>query len=100
MKKLILLFLLILLTFSIFPKDRGIKYTIKKIDDNAVVGKQYLVLIGINKYKEWSSLKGPVRDTKALKKILVSQYYIDEVIELYDENATKANIIKLFCHKH
>jgi hypothetical protein len=60
------------------------------------MGRQHLVVIAVNRYQHWMPLLSPVRDTRKLKEILVSRYHVDEVHELYDEAATKANIIKLF----
>lgn len=59
------------------------------------IGTQYAVFIGIDKYKHWLPLQNPVKDAQELKEILQSNYYIDKMYELYDEKATKANIIKL-----
>lgn len=66
------------------------------VSENMRVGKQYLVLIAIDKYKEWIPLKNPVKDAREIRSILTSRYYIDEVFELYNKEATKANILKLF----
>ena len=41
-------------------------------------------------------LKNPVKDAKEIKAILERRYYVDESIELYDAEATKAGILKLF----
>ncbi len=64
--------------------------------NRSMLGKQYLALIAINQYKHWRFLKGPVNDAKKIKNILNSRYYIDVVLELYDEAADKAGIVKLF----
>lgn len=62
----------------------------------AVAGRQYAVLIAINKYVHWMALQNPVKDAKEIKDILSRKYYISDFLELYDEAATKASIIKLF----
>lgn len=77
-------------------QDRGLQNRIKNLDKNNQIGSQYVVLIAINKYNYWLPLKNPVKDAKEIKEILSSRYYIDNIYELYDENATKSNIIKLF----
>jgi hypothetical protein len=59
-------------------------------------GKQYLLIIGIGKYDTWPALENPVKDAKEIKDILQSRYFIDPVIEIYDAEATKANIIRTF----
>ncbi len=60
------------------------------------IGKQYCLLIAVNRYHDWLPLENPVRDAKALKQVLTNRYRMDEFIELYDENATKANILSVF----
>jgi hypothetical protein len=77
-------------------QDRGIQVLVKELDKDAKVGKQIVVLIAINKYNSWNSLQNPVKDAKALKQILEKRYYIDDFVELYDNKATKGNIIKTF----
>jgi hypothetical protein len=62
---------------------------------NIEVGTQYAVFIGIDKYQHWLPLQNPVKDAQELKEILQSHYYIDKIYELYNDKATKANIIKL-----
>ena len=75
--------------------SRGVSTYIQGLDPELRVGRQYLVVIGINRYRYWLPLHGPVGDVQEIRNILQSRYYIDEVHELYDEQATKANIIKL-----
>lgn len=60
------------------------------------MGKQYAVLIAIDRYQEWTNLRNPVKDARALKDILEKRYYIDEFIELYDADASAAGIRQLF----
>ena len=55
-------------------------------------GKQYLVIIALNKYKNRLPLNDRVENAKQIKNILYSKYEIDEVIELYDFDATISNI--------
>ncbi len=82
---------------SLFSEDRGFDRKIKELGgEYAACGKQYAVFIAINRYKNWLSLRNPVKDAREIKDILTRRYYIDEVIELYDEHATKAGIIMLF----
>ncbi|MBN1835837.1 MAG: caspase family protein [Spirochaetales bacterium] len=60
------------------------------------VGRQYLVIIAIDDYQQWMPLRNPVREANEIRQVLVTRYKVDEVFELYDHEATKANIIKLF----
>ncbi|MBF0117678.1 MAG: SUMF1/EgtB/PvdO family nonheme iron enzyme [Desulfobacterales bacterium] len=55
----------------------------------------WLFLIGINEYTSFNHLKTPVQDAKMLKDVLLSKYYFDKdhLIELYDKEATRKNII-------
>lgn len=93
----LLLALLTLTALHGYPDtDRGVGTLEKPAEVEFRVGKQYLVVIAINKYQHWMPLLSPVGDTQNLKEILTSRYHIDEVYELYDDLATKANIIKLF----
>ncbi|MHC4455406.1 MAG: caspase family protein, partial [Planctomycetota bacterium] len=60
-----------------------------------VSGNQWLFVIGINKYSEWPRLNTAVNDARKVKDILLKRYYFDKyhVIELYDEEATRRNIL-------
>jgi len=60
------------------------------------IGKQWAVFIAIDQYAEWSQLRYPVKDAKDIKKILLDNYYVDEVRELYNRDATAAEIRGLF----
>ena len=90
------------LSFSIFHigslhgDARGLVPQIKALDAEGRIGRQWLVLIGINHYFEWTPLAGPVRDAKDIRDILLRRYHIDQVVELYNEDATKSGIIALF----
>lgn len=95
-KKVILILIMILNVLFIFPADRGLDVLATRLDPGREVGKQYLVIIAINRYDEWFPLRGPMKDALDIKDILLENYYIDELIELYNEDATKRNIIKLF----
>jgi tetratricopeptide (TPR) repeat protein len=63
---------------------------------SASVGRQYALFIAIDKYKEWNALRKPVSDAMEIRDILHDNYFIDETIELYDAQATRANIAKTF----
>jgi hypothetical protein len=60
------------------------------------LGRQYAFFIAVDAYQKWPALKKPVTDAKEIRDILTEQYYIDEVTELYNGDATKENIIKTF----
>ena len=90
----ILILVLLFILIHIYAQKRGFRFAVKKLDPSFTVGKQYLLLIAIDRYKEWLPLKNPVKDAREIKEILLTRYYIDRVIELYDTNATKANILR------
>lgn len=60
-----------------------------------VRGNQWLFVIGINAYTEWPLLSTAVNDARAVKDVLLKRYHFDEyhLIELYDEDATRKNIL-------
>ena len=60
-----------------------------------VAGKQWAVFIAIDQYQQWGGLQYPVRDAREIKDILLRYYYIDEVIELYNRDATAIAIRRL-----
>ena len=93
---ILLISLFIALSAPAIAKDeRGL--TIKPIAPTGekVRGEQWLLTIGIDSYLSWPHLKTATNDAKALKKVLLDRYHVDpsRVIELYDENATRKNIL-------
>ncbi len=83
---------------ALAAQDRGLSVVTQEITGKADFdpGRQYAVIIGIDKYKEWPSLKSAAGEAKAVRKVLSERYVIDEFFELYDEAATAANIRRLF----
>ena len=59
-------------------------------------GKQWAVFIAIDEYREWEPLLYPVKDVKEVKNILLENYVVNEVRELYNRDATAAAIRRLF----
>jgi hypothetical protein len=96
--KLCLLACILLIGNAVGAQDRGLLVLGHQItaDPNFNIGKQYAVIIGIDRYREWPSLRNAVADARRLRRILEQRYIIDEFIELYDQNATAANIRRLF----
>lgn len=80
----------------IYSQSRGVGLRIKKLSPGSEVGKQYAVFIAINRYDNWKPLKRPVKDAEEIRRLLESRYYIDVVIPLYDEKATRKGIGELF----
>ena len=93
----ILIFICLILCLKGFSLETGSLGLIEEgYSADAEIGKQYLLLIAVNTYTQWLPLSNPVRDAKEIRDILLSRYYVDDVIELYDQHATKAGIIKTF----
>jgi hypothetical protein len=92
----LLLITCLLLPFYLFTQSRGVRLRIKNLDSSYEVGKQYLVLIAINRYKNWRPLYRPVKDAEEIREVLEARYYIDEVVKLYNEKASKKTIMDLF----
>jgi hypothetical protein len=87
-------FLLLISAFSLSAQSRGVSIR-ENADLNSAVGKQWAVFIAIDRYQEWGPLKNPVKDAKEIRDILLETYYVDEVHELYDQEATAAGIRQL-----
>lgn len=63
----------------------------------ASVGKYFALIIGINNYSgTWPKLKNAVNDAKAFETELRSRYEFNSIRTLYNEQATRANILKEF----
>lgn len=95
-KKIIIILFLLLIIQEVFGQEkRGFQNLDQNIGDDIRVGKQYLLVIGLNNYEQWIPLKNPVEDAHMIKNILTSRYYIDSVFEVYNDQGSKANIIRI-----
>jgi len=52
------------------------------------------VVIGINDYRHWSALEGATSDARRVSAAF-TEFGFDEVIEVYDEQATRQNLLTL-----
>lgn len=61
-------------------------------------GKNYLLLIGVNKYDNWTPLHNAVKDCQDIASTLTSHYQFDQenVISLFNEEASRENILETF----
>lgn len=86
---------LILTTPFSLHASRGIRVELISPTGERVTGNQWLFVIGIDTYIEWPRLKTAVNDARSVKNVLLSRYHFnsDHLIELYDEDATRANIL-------
>lgn len=100
MRRRLFVLLLVLLSSSApmvyADAKRGVGTATAPTETELRIGMQYLVIIAVDNYEHWIPLRTPVRNAKAFREILETRYYVDKIYELYDEQATKANIIKLF----
>lgn len=91
--------LLLLMTVLLMPHyanaARGIAVKPVSPSGSKVKGNQWLFVIGIDTYINWPRLKTAVSDAKSVRDVLLSRYYFDKdhLIELYDEQATRKNIL-------
>jgi voltage-gated potassium channel Kch len=78
--------------------DRGLSVVARQVTEsnNFNIGRQYAVVIGIDRYSEWQPLSQARAEAESIRNILMQQYYMDEIIELYDEDASAENIMTLF----
>lgn len=61
---------------------------------NIQIGKYYALIIGIDNYSgAWDKLNNAVSDAKAVETILKSKYQFDNIITLYNAEATRENIL-------
>ena len=101
MKKYIFIHVLVIsfvfLAFSIVSvaKEQGVGAVLVSPTGHEISGNQWLFVIGIDSYTNFLRLNTSVNDAKAVKDILLKRYHFDEyhVIELYDEEATRKNIL-------
>ncbi len=65
---------------------------------NEFGGKNYIVLIGINEYNFWNPLHNAVRDCNDLSYVLTTRFQFEQqnVITLFNKQATRENILELF----
>jgi hypothetical protein len=66
-----------------------------KAIQEVTVGRYFALIIGIDAYSgEWTPLKNAVNDAKALAAQLTTSYEFQSIRTLYNEQATRANILK------
>ncbi len=75
--------------------ERGIAVRPRSPSGAEVKGDQWLFVIGVDSYIHWPRLKTAVNDARAVRDVLLSRYHFDKdhLVELYDERATRKNII-------
>lgn len=76
--------------------SRGLSVAAQAIVGSEQIGQQYAVFIAIDRYKEWPPLKNAVSDAERVRNVLENRYYIDKVYTLYNEQATRDRVMRLF----
>ncbi len=100
-KRLLIILCMLVITavmlFFVLPEaPHGIKDSPVSPTGTKVNGKQWIFIIGIDLYQKWPRLNTAVNDAKSVKDILLERYCYDQkyFIELYNEKATKKNILR------
>lgn len=99
-----IIFCLTIWTDSQAAETRGLAVVAKDPNTGQPTGevklynKAWAVFIGIDRYQESGipRLKNAVNDARGVKKVLQQRYKFDDYRELYDEKATRKNIVELF----
>lgn len=85
-----------LIALNAYGQHRGLAEILRDVDPSLTAGKQWLVIIAVSRYDEWPGLKYPVPDALGLRSSLSKRYIFDEILELYDESATREGVTRLF----
>ena len=66
--------------------------------ENKVTGKDYLVLMAIDKYAHWPQLQNPVNDATSIGKALQDHYNVEveNTMHLFNENCTPKSVDSVF----
>ena len=73
--------------------DRGISMPEATFSSEFRKGKNYLFVVGIDKYQKWLKLRNAVNDAEGIVKLLTENFgFTLPVPPLYDEQATRKNI--------
>lgn len=78
--------------------QRGLSVRARTTVAEELKGDLWLLTIGIDSYLQWNRLKTAANDARAVKNALVQRYRLhpSRVLELYNEQATRKNIIASF----
>ena len=103
MKKLILILAILFSFGGLFSQEVekrgiGLKLEEKKAALTSYFSRNWALIIGIDKYQNANPLRYAVNDAKAVRDLIVNEFGFGakNVIELYDEMATKDNILRAF----
>lgn len=89
------LLFLFLVTPAFSATERGIALKPIAPTGEQVQGDTWLFVIGIDSYLSWPRLTTAVNDAKKVRDVLLERYHFDKdrLIELYDTDATRKNIM-------
>lgn len=74
---------------------RGVKINEQASEATLTIGRYHALIIGIDGYSgAWRPLQNAVNDAKAIENVLKSKYKFDQIRTLYNEQASRINIIK------
>lgn len=61
-------------------------------------GKNFMLVLAVDRYKYWKSLKNPIKDANDVKKVLMKRYGFaqENVYELYNEDVNLEKVRKVF----
>ena len=92
---LIISFVFLEFSFVSIAEEQGGGPVLVSPTGHEISGNQWLFVIGIDSYANFARLNTSVNDAKTVKDILLKRYHFDEyhVIELYNEEATRRNIL-------
>jgi hypothetical protein len=103
MKKLTLILAIFIFLQGLFSQDTekrgiGLKSEERKGALTSYFFRNWALIIGIDKYQNATPLRYAVNDAKAVRDLIVNEFGFGakNVIELYDEQATKDNILRAF----
>ena len=85
------LLLLILFPVYLFGQDRGMS-VVPLHDANVSIPKYHALVIGVDKYSEWPSLRYAKSDAEQVGRVLREKYGFSDIRTLYDKQATLDNI--------
>jgi hypothetical protein len=87
----------VLLPYSLvsIADEKGGEVVLVSPSGHEISGNQWLFVIGIDSYLNFPDLNTSVNDAKAVKNSFLKRYHFDKyhLIELYDEEATRRNIL-------
>jgi len=93
-----MLFLLLLLVLPLFAQQRGLRVQGKEQVLTGFYDRTWAVIIGIDDYPNLSynqQLQQAVRDARGVEKVLREQFQVDRIITLYNQQATRENIMRV-----